>query len=92
LVVADSGTLVATGQLIPMMARDGFHYGATIAQPHPGTYRLIYAIHPPSALPAGAGGMGRHSDPATGIAPWWEPFEASFDWTVELDDAKVTSR
>ncbi len=75
---SDSGALVSSGQLTPMMARDGFHYGATIAKPRPGKYSLTYAIQPPSA-----GGLGRHSDAATGVAPWWEPFRASFDWTVD---------
>jgi uncharacterized protein involved in high-affinity Fe2+ transport len=63
------------GDLRPMVARDGLHYGATIDMPKPGRYRLTYAIKPPSA-----GGLGRHVDPATGVEPWWQPFEASFDW------------
>jgi len=77
---ASSGERLAQGELTPMMARDGFHYGATISKPKPGQYRLTYAIKPPSA-----GGLGRHSDPVTGVAPWWEPFQATFDWTVESD-------
>ncbi len=57
--------------------------------PSPGKYRLLYDIQPPSA-----GGLGRHSDAATGVAPWWQPFQASFDWTVEPDAgaASVTTR
>ena len=43
--------------------------------PTAGEYRLTYHIEPPSA-----GGLGRHSDPVTGVAPWWEPFEVAFDW------------
>jgi uncharacterized protein involved in high-affinity Fe2+ transport len=62
------------GELLPMVARDGLHYGATLSMPKAGSYRLIYSISPP------AGVLGRHSDPATGVAPWWEPFEVSFDW------------
>jgi uncharacterized protein involved in high-affinity Fe2+ transport len=30
--------------------------------------------------PPSKGGMGRHSDPVTGVAPWWEPFSVTFDW------------
>lgn len=86
-VPAAGGPPVAMGELSPMMARDGFHYGATIAQPAPGSYKLIYDLQPPSA-----GGLGRHSDPATGVAPWWEPFQVSFDWTVESDDAAISLR
>jgi periplasmic iron binding protein len=63
------------GDLTPMVARDGLHYGASLSMPQAGSYRLDYSIEPPSA-----GGLGRHSDPVTGVAPWWEPFEVSFDW------------
>ena len=60
---------------MPMVARDGLHYGASIEMPKAGRYKLTYAIKPPSA-----GGLGRHADRATGVDPWWEPFEVSFDW------------
>jgi periplasmic iron binding protein len=63
------------GKLMPMVARDGLHYGATIEMRGPGRYKLTYAIEPPSA-----GGLGRHVDPATGVEPWWKPFEVSFAW------------
>ncbi len=63
------------GNLIPMVASDGLHYGASIVMPKAGEYRLTYAFQPPQS-----GGLGRHSDPVTGVAPWWEPFEATFDW------------
>jgi periplasmic iron binding protein len=58
--------------LIPMVARDGWHYGASILMPKAGRYKLTYTIEPPSA--------GRHVDPVTGVDPWWKPFEVSFDW------------
>lgn len=86
-VPASGGAPLAEGELSPMMARDGFHYGATIAMPKPGSYRLIYELQPPSA-----GGLGRHSDPATGVAPWWGPFSAEFDWTVAAPAAEVSLR
>jgi periplasmic iron binding protein len=63
------------GKLMPMVARDGLHYGATIEMPRAGSYKLTYAIDPPSA-----GGLGRHVDPATGVDPWWKPCQVSFDW------------
>jgi periplasmic iron binding protein len=63
------------GKLTPMVARDGLHYGATLEMPRAGSYKLTYAIDPPSA-----GGLGRHVDPATGVDPWWKTFEVSFDW------------
>jgi periplasmic iron binding protein len=60
---------------MPMVARDGLHYGANIEMPKAGRYRLTYAIKPPSY-----GGLGRHADRATGVEPWWKSFEVSFDW------------
>jgi periplasmic iron binding protein len=63
------------GTMMPMVARDGLHYGASIEMPTAGHYKLTYEIAPPSA-----GGLGRHADRATGVDPWWKPFEVSFDW------------
>jgi periplasmic iron binding protein len=80
---AKSGKLLQSGDLIPMVASDGLHYGANIAKPGPGTYRLVYKIEPPSS-----GGLGRHVDAATGVAAWWEPFEATFDWTMEANQGQ----
>jgi uncharacterized protein involved in high-affinity Fe2+ transport len=60
------------GTLMPMVARDGWHYGASIPMPKPSRYRLTYTIEPPSA--------GRHVDPVTGVDPWWKPFDVTFDW------------
>ncbi len=68
----------APAKMPPMVARDGLHYGAMIAMPKAGRYTLTYRIEPPWK-----GGLGRHSDSATGVAPWWEPFEVSFDWDYE---------
>jgi periplasmic iron binding protein len=63
------------GTFMPMVARDGLHYGASIEMPKAGKYTLTYTIKPPSF-----GGLGRHADRATGVDPWWKPFEVSFDW------------
>lgn|GEM_PF-110073 len=73
-----SDKAIQGGEMIPMVAGDGLHYGASLVMPKAGEYRLVYQIEPPSA-----GGLGRHSDAATGVAPWWEPFEVSFDWEYE---------
>jgi periplasmic iron binding protein len=77
LVDASTGAQISSGEMSPMIASDGLHYGASVAMPKPGKYRLVYRIDPPSA-----GGLGRHVG-AGGVAAWWEPFDASFDWTVE---------
>lgn len=64
-----------TGELLPMEARDGPHYGASLLMPRPGRYRLALHVDPPN--------IGRHVDPLTGIPPWWPPFDAVFDWDYE---------
>lgn len=75
IVPAAGGPAVQRGDLLPMVASDGLHYGASVAMPRSGAFRLTYRIEPPSA-----GGLGRHSDPLTGVAPWWKPFAVAFDW------------
>ena len=74
---AGGGPAIA-GDLMPMVASDGLHYGASVRMPKAGKYRLTYAVEPPSA-----GGLGRHSDPVTGVAAWWTPFRAAYDWDYE---------
>jgi uncharacterized protein involved in high-affinity Fe2+ transport len=69
---------IQVGELLPMIASDGLHYGANIDRPDPGDYQLTYEVEPPSV-----GGLGRHSDPLTGVAAWWQPFSVSFDWHLE---------
>ncbi len=72
------GNAIQKGELLPMIASDGLHYGASVAMHKAGDFTLSYVIQPPSA-----GGLGRHSDPMTGVASWWEPFTATFDWEYE---------
>jgi uncharacterized protein involved in high-affinity Fe2+ transport len=74
-IVPVSGGETLSGDLVPMVARDGLHYGATVIMPGNGRYRLTYHVEPPSA-----GSLGRHDDPETGVAPWWPPFAVSWDW------------
>lgn len=64
------------GPLVPMLANDGPHYGANVAMPGPGKYTLTFRISPPSedVFP-------RHFDRETGLGPWLEPFEASWEFT-----------
>jgi periplasmic iron binding protein len=64
----------ATGTLLPMVAKDGPHYAANTRLNGPGQYRVTYHLDPPIAQ-----GFFRHTDPDTGVAAWWEPFEVS--WT-----------
>ena len=63
-----------SGQLWQMMAKDGPHYGLNLKMLGPGRYRLTYRIGSPQEW-----GLARHTDPDTGVDPWWEPFEV--EWT-----------
>jgi uncharacterized protein involved in high-affinity Fe2+ transport len=69
-----SGKSVA-GKMMPMVAKDGPHYGASVRMMGKGKYKLTYFIEPPSATE-----FGRHTDPVTGVAEWWKPFEVSWEF------------
>lgn len=68
-----------SGELMPMVANDGPHYGDNIKLKGPGKYRLKYRIHPPSADPHNP--FGRHTDRLTGVRPWFKPFEVEYEFT-----------
>jgi hypothetical protein len=80
---AEGGEPLQYGDFLPMVAADGLHYGANVLKPPPGHYRLVYKIDPPA--------LGRHVG-AGGVAPWWEPFEASFDWTMEAPRRSASAK
>jgi uncharacterized protein involved in high-affinity Fe2+ transport len=63
-----------TGELFPMIAKDGTHYANNVNMAGPGSYTLTYTILPPSAK-----GFIRHTDAASGVPDWWKPITAS--WT-----------
>jgi uncharacterized protein involved in high-affinity Fe2+ transport len=65
------------GMLAPMVSRDGFHYGASVALPVTGAYTLSVEIRPPE-------GLARHTDTRTGVAAWWAPF--TLTWTLRYPD------
>ncbi|WP_050477141.1 iron transporter [Herbaspirillum rhizosphaerae] len=66
---------VIKGDMMPMVASDGPHYGDNVKLDGPGKYKLKLTIAPPS------GHFGRHVDKETGVAPWFKPFELSYDFT-----------
>lgn len=74
LVNVDTGKTL-TGKFMPMVAKDGPHYGANIRMPGAGNYKLTYTIDPPSKQ-----GFGRHTDVATGVGRWFEPFTVDFSF------------
>jgi len=63
-----------SGEFVPMVAKDGPHYGAQVFVFF-GKYKLTYSISPPSAMR-----FGRHTDLITGVAKWWKPFDVSWDF------------
>ena len=73
------GEQKVTGNLMPMVANDGPHYGANVKLFGPGKYHLKYVISPPSANKHSE--FGRHTDRLTGVRPWFKPFEVEFDFT-----------
>ncbi len=64
------------GAFMPMVANDGPHYGANVKLDGAGKYRLTYHIQPPPYQ-----GFYRHTDKETGVAPWWTPFDVSWEFT-----------
>jgi uncharacterized protein involved in high-affinity Fe2+ transport len=68
-------TKVISGDMMPMVASDGPHYGDNVKLDGPGKYTLKMMISPPSA------NEYAHFDKETGVKEWWKPFTASYDFT-----------
>ena len=62
-----------TGTFMPMVAKDGPHYGANIKMMGAGNYKVVYTIENPSKQ-----GFGRHTDVATGVGKWFQPFSVEY--------------
>lgn len=69
------GSYSHSGKFMTMIANDGPHYGDNIKLDGLGKYRVTYRISPPTANQ-----MARHIDKETGVAPWFKPFEVSWDF------------
>ncbi|MEO5659338.1 MAG: iron transporter [Polaromonas sp.] len=67
------------GDLMPMVANDGPHYGDNVKLAGPGKYQLKLMVLPPSANEQAH--FGRHVDKETGVAPWFKPFDVNYDFT-----------
>jgi len=66
------------GELMPMVANDGPHYGDNVKLSGPGKYTLKLSIAPPGA--AAHAHFGRHTDKETGVGPWFKPFTVQYDF------------
>lgn len=62
------------GDLMPMVASDGAHYGDNVKLAGPGKYTLTLSISPPSAH------FGRHVDKETGVGEWFKPFTVTYEF------------
>jgi periplasmic iron binding protein len=67
------------GDLMPMVASDGPHYGDNVKLDGPGKYKLKFTIMPPSDNAHAH--FGRHVDKETGVGPWFKAFELNYDFT-----------
>ncbi|MDO8607124.1 MAG: iron transporter [Phaeospirillum sp.] len=79
--VKDGTGEVIKGELMPMVASDGPHYGDNVKLKGPGKYKLTYTIYPPNA-PENHHGKhyGRHTDRQTGVRPWHPTFKLEYDF------------
>lgn len=67
-----------SGDLMPMVANDGPHYGDNVKLEGAGKYKLTLTIAPPSANKMNH--FGRHIDKETGVAPWFKTFTTSYEF------------
>lgn len=73
------GSFRLDGELMPMVASDGPHYGDNVKLAGPGKYKLKLTILPPTANPHAH--FGRHVDKETGVGQWFTPIELNYDFT-----------
>ena len=70
---------VVKGELMPMVANDGPHYGDNVKLFGPGKYKLKLTVAPPSE--SNGIHFGRHVDKETGVAPWFDTFSVEYEFT-----------
>ena len=69
-----------SGDMMPMVANDGPHYGDNLKLMGPGKYQLTYFVSAPGQQTHGEH-FGRHTDKETGVAPWFERCELHYSFT-----------
>lgn len=67
-----------TGEMMPMVASDGPHYGDNVKLSGPGKYKLKLSILPQSFNKASM--FGRHTDKETGVGPWFREFDLNYEF------------
>ena len=76
---------VSEGHMMPMLANDGPHYGDNVKLDGAGEYHLELIVAPPDGM-----AFGRHVDPETGVAAWFDAFTKSYDFTYAGTGKKGT--
>jgi uncharacterized protein involved in high-affinity Fe2+ transport len=74
----DSGQTLK-GDLMPMVANDGPHYGDNVKLLGPGKYKLSLTVLSPGENPHVH--FGRHVDKETGVGPWFKPVQVDYEFT-----------
>ena len=70
---------VLKGDLMPMVANDGPHYGDNVKLSGAGKYKLKFVVAPPGENPQAH--FGRHVDKETGVGAWFKPFTVEYEFT-----------
>ena len=71
------GGQTVSGDMMPMVASDGPHYGDNVKLSGPGKYRLRLTVAPPGPHAH----FGRHVDKETGVGEWFKPFDVTQEFT-----------
>ena len=75
-ITKQGATQKLNGDMMPMVANDGPHYGDNIKLLGAGKYHLRLTISPPGM----ATHFGRHTDKETGVGAWFKPFSVDYDF------------
>lgn len=67
-----------SGEMMPMVASDGPHYGDNVKLMGPGAYKLRLTVMPPDG--GSCVHFGRHADRETGVDPWFEEFSVDYEF------------
>lgn len=68
-----------SGDMMPMVASDGPHYGDNVKLAGYGKYHLKFTVYAPIDNPMGKH-FGRHTDKESGVDAWFKPFAQEWDF------------
>jgi len=80
-------TFKKSGLLYPTASKSGPRYMGAAGMGGPGTYHLIYIVSPPSAH-----GMYRQTGKENGVADWWKPITATWNFTYPISPNLVSAK